>query len=78
MQGSFEKKLSKEEGRILALYLYINLSWYKSETLRIISNLKMLFALDAFLLKDLYFKIRFCSTCTGWITVLYARPQSII
>ena len=41
MQGSFEKKLSKEEGRISALYLYINfskLSWHKSETLRILSN----------------------------------------
>jgi len=30
----FWKKLSKEEGRISALYLYMNfkLSWYKSET----------------------------------------------
>ena len=78
---SFEKKLSKEEGRISALYLYINfskLSWYKSETLRILSNLKMLLALDVLLLKVMYFKIRFCSTCTGRITVLYARPQSIM
>jgi len=27
----------------------------------------MLFALDALLLKVMYFKIRFCSTCTGRI-----------
>jgi len=81
MQGCFEKKLSKEEGRILAFYLYIKFSklgWYKLETLRILSNLKMLFALDALLLKVLYFKIRFCSTCAGRITVLYACPQSIM
>ena len=35
MLYSFEKKLSKDEGRISALYLYMNfskLSWYKSET----------------------------------------------
>jgi len=54
MQCSFEKKLSKEEGRISTLYFYINfskLTWYKSETLRILSNLKMLFALGVLLLK---------------------------
>jgi len=54
MLHSFEKKLSKEEGSISALYLYMNfskLSWYKSETLRILSNLKMLLALDVLLLK---------------------------
>jgi len=64
-----------------ALYLYINfskLSRYKSETLRILSNLKILFALDVLLLKVMYFKIRFCSTCTGRIKVLYARPQSVM
>ena len=47
MLYSFEKKLSKEEGRISALYLYMNfskLNWYKSET--ILSNLKILLALD--------------------------------
>jgi len=51
---------------------------YKSETLRILSDLKMLLALDLLLLKVMYFKIRFCSTCTGRTTVLYARPQSIM
>ena len=61
------------------LYLYMNfskLSWYKSETWRILSNLKILLALDVLLLKVMYFTIRFCSTCR--ITVLYARPQSIM
>jgi len=37
-----------------------------------------LFALDVLLLKVKYFKIRFCSTCTGRITVLYVRPQSVM
>ena len=81
MLYSFVKKLSKEEGRISALYLYMNfskLSWYKSKTLRILSNLNMLLALDVLLLKVMYFTIRVCSTCTGWITVLYARSQSIM
>ena len=76
----FRKKLSKEEGRISALYLYMNfskLSWYKSETLRILSNLKMLLALDVLLLKVMHFTIRFCSTCTGRITVLCARPSQL-
>jgi len=41
-------------------------------------NLKMLLALDVLLLKVMYFTIRFCSTCIGQITVLYARPQSIM
>jgi len=58
MLYSFEKKLSKEECRISALYLYMNFSrlcWYKSESLRILSNLKMLLALDVLLLKVMYF-----------------------
>ena len=33
-------------------------------------NLKILFALDRLLLKVMYFKIRFCSNCTGKIAVL--------
>ena len=38
----------------------------------------MLLALNVLLLKVMYFTIRFCSTCTGRITVSYARPQSIM
>ena len=79
----FWKKVIKRRGQdwISALHLYMKfskLSWYKSETLRILSNLKILLALDVLLLKVMYFTIRFCSTCTGRITVLYARPQSIM
>ena len=62
----------------MLIHKLFKLSWYKSGTLRILSNLQILFALDVLLLKVMYVKIRFCSTCTGRITVLYARPPSIM
>jgi len=75
------KKMSSEEGRILAFYLYINflkLNWYNSEIFRILNVLKILFLLDLLLPKVMRFKIRFLALVLARIAVLRTRPYSII
>jgi len=49
---------------------FAKLGWHISETFRILVILKILFALDLLLVKAMYFKMQFCSTCTDWMTLV--------
>ena len=78
LKKSYQKKRAGYWHFRLLIYKRFQIKLGQTRNFENISNLKILFALDVLLVKVIYFKIRFCRTCTAWIAISYARPQSIM